>query len=332
MPQRIDRHATCGSAWLDPCPGMAPRNEFGSSGPHPCSGIARLSHSRVSRALRARDHAHRRIMTKWIPPVVVAQLICLPFVPLREASAQEWEAPVERVEIQRVKPETPEKPTLRFLHENLQFLRARLDPLREVRELETKRVGQLDPSLLRFLALGRSLAADEQRRAELAANGADRDALMESVRAIANLEAELDRIGALLDSATVRVGMLEDDFLVRQETVLLCLVRGGGGAVPDQITMRSEDGRKATVVIDESEARMLQNGGMLQIWHDFVEPRKQSLQFGFGSSARGTDVRYVQIDPVRDRLNVLEIDFSQPDMARANVWSHPDPSTRGDLW
>ena len=49
-----------------------------------------------------------------------------------DAFAQEWEARRERIEIQRVKPEQPQKPTLRFLHENLEFLRARLDPLREV--------------------------------------------------------------------------------------------------------------------------------------------------------------------------------------------------------
>lgn len=259
--------------------------------------------------------------------------VCLVASSFAEVHAEDWEAPVERVEIQRVQPEQPKKPTLRFLHENLEFLRARLDPLREVREMETHRVGQLDPALLRYLAVGRSLAADEQRRAELAANGADRDALLENVRALAGLEEELDRISGLLDSATVRVGRLEDDFIIRQETILLCLVRGGAGPLPDQITMRSEDGRTATVVIDAPDARVLQNGGMLQIWHDFVEPREQTLQLGFGSSTRGTAIGYVQLDPVRDRLNVLEIDLSQgADFARAGVWSHPDPSARGDLW
>jgi hypothetical protein len=250
-----------------------------------------------------------------------------------DAFAQEWEARRERIEIQRVKPEQPQKPTLRFLHENLEFLRARLDPLREVREIETQRMGELDPALLRYLALGRSLAADEQRRAEMVANGADREALLQSVRAIAVFEEELDRISALLDSATVRVGILEEDFLRRQETVLLCLVRGGNGALPDQITLRSEDGRSANLVIDASDARVLQNGGMVQIWHDFLEPREQTLQLSIGSSTRGTDIGYMQLDPARDRLNVLEIDLSRGvDLAQASIWWHPDPAARGDLW
>jgi hypothetical protein len=250
-----------------------------------------------------------------------------------DSFAQEWEARRERIEIQRVKPEQPQKPTLRFLHENLEFLRARLDPLREVREIETQRMGELDPALLRYLALGRSLAADEQRRAQLEANGADREALLESVRAIAAFEQELDRISALLDSAAVRVGILEEDFLQRQETVLLCLVRGGNSGLPDQITLRSEDGRSANLVIDASDARVLQNGGMVQIWHDFLEPRKQTLQLSLGSSTRGTDIGYMQLDPGRDRLNVLEIDLSQGvGLAQASVWWHPDPEARGDLW
>jgi len=247
--------------------------------------------------------------------------------------AQEWEARRERIEIQRVKPERLQKPTLRFLHENLQFLRARLDPLREVREIETQRIGELDPSLLRYLALGRSLAADEQQRADLKVNGADREALLRSVSALAAFEEELDRMSALLDSATARVAILEEDFLERQETVLLCLVRGGSGPLPDQITMRSEDGRAASVSIDAADARVLRNGGMIQVWHDFLEPREQTLQLSVGSSTRGTDIGYMRLDPARDRLNVLEIDLSQGvELARASLWWHPDPSSRGDLW
>jgi hypothetical protein len=134
----------------------------------------------------------------------------------------------------------------------------------------------------------------------------------------------------------VRVGSLEDDFVIRQETTLLCVVRAGTeSAVPGQITLRSEDGRVATMVIDDADERVLQNGGMLQIWHDFLEPRKQTLQLAFGSTTSGTDVAYLHFEPVRDRLNVLEIDLSHGpglDHAQASLWAHPDPSAKGDHW
>ncbi|MCA9729440.1 MAG: hypothetical protein R3E12_10685 [Candidatus Eisenbacteria bacterium] len=281
--------------------------------------------------------------------------------PLVVATPDGWESPVEKIEIQRVKPEQPKKPTLRFLHENLEFLRSRLDPLREVRELESHKVRELDPALLEYLALGRSLTADTQSRSAMAANGLDRDALMASVRAIADLEDELDRISALLDSSAVRVGILEDDFVGRQETTLLCLVRGadapgaggtsgfggegsasprpskniGGSALPDQITLRSEDGRVAAIVLDDPDARILRDGGMLQVWHDFLEPRTQTLQLALGSKTTGTEVGYLRFEPVRDRLNVLEIDLTPGaglDAAQASLWSHPQNPSEATLW
>lgn len=273
----------------------------------------------------------------WILCLLVASLAMTSSVFADEAPTEgvTWEVPVERIEIQKEEPERPKLPTLRFLEENLAFLRARIDPLREVREREFEVKKEIDPRYLSLLAMERELA--QHRKAQRDAGG---DSVVTNALAIAEVEAELDRVEDIMQSAEQRLARLETDFVQRQSTGFLCVLQGREN-LPDEVALHWEDGRKSVLLLGAEEHAYLAGGGLLELFHDLVEPRAQYVQLSCASESSGRRAGYLELDPARDRLSVLELDVSEwktgeaLEQVQAQLWVLPNPEWQeetGWMW
>jgi len=235
---------------------------------------------------------------------------------------------VETIEVKREEVKEPKHPTLQFLKDNRVFIRAELDRLRlQVKRTEAGDAEMLDPRYLRLKEMSAAIAA---ARDTVHAEGIrlSQRALLANVTDLGNLVAELDMLDRLLDDQRHRLLRIEDDFLAHQETALVILVRGlAGKRVPDAIVV-SEENESVRIALTAEQRASLAQGGIAQIYHEFVEPRRHVFDVAFeGDDWMGSRPVPVSIETARDRMTFLELDLSQLDREReaagllTRVWS-----------
>jgi hypothetical protein len=235
------------------------------------------------------------------------------FLCLLKVVAPAQDAPVE-IEVKKAKIDALEKGSLRFLRENRDFLRAQLDRLRQVRRQMDGGALELSARDLLLRELMAGIEADEDSLARERALVARRD-LFQSVSELGELESQLDRLEALLGGQMGRLDQIEADYAGRQRTALLILVQNfpqQNG--PERIILEDEDSMRWEVTLSAEQREALRAGGAAQILHEFVEPRQ--LRFSIRFAGGGYDARpaeAVDVDPARDRINLLSIDLARLD-------------------
>jgi hypothetical protein len=241
-------------------------------------------------------------------------------------------SPPERhaVKVERVRPKREKLDTLRFLKSNRDFFRARLDELRASPEEGREGADVVDE---RFVTLRSLLDQASAAQDSFALDEALLDAqdLMRSVTELAALEAQLDRLEGLLGEQGARLDRIESDFVGRQETALLIVVRGypRHGEI-EEVVVQDEDGRTARSALPPEARDALKTGGVVQVSHELVEPREQVLGLALsGEHWSLADTAFLALQPERDRINFLEIDLSAlaggESLTRldASTWSDP---------
>ena len=234
---------------------------------------------------------------------------------------------VERIEVKTRDTDDLDHPSLRFLKDNRVFLRAQLDHLRlEIHLDRDGAASTLDP---RYLTLQEMAAAIAAARDTVAGTGEDLDRrrLLTSVAQVADLEMQLELMDSLLSDQRQRLGWLEKDFLGRQETALVVLVRGhAGGRAPAGLVLREEN-ETLHVDLSPEQRASLERGGIVQIDHRLVEPRDHTLTVAFtGEEWEGNEVAALEVAAPRDRLTFLELDLAALDPDKpaghlaAKVW------------
>jgi len=241
------------------------------------------------------------------------------------AQAQVEEA--RPVKVERAKPDKVKLPTLRFLRENRDFLRGRMDALEQVL-LEAQ--SQAVPMDERFMRFQEMLAALNAARDTVSAaqRAEEQREFLASVTELGELEEELDLLEGLLADQEVRIRELEEDFLERQETALVIVMRGWpGNAVPEAILLTDETGETVRTSLTEEDRVSLGGGGIAQIYHEFVEPRYQTWELALlGEDGGASAPAYLSLEPERNQLNFLELDLAGiseeegPFGIRARAW------------
>lgn len=242
------------------------------------------------------------------------------------------------VKVERIKPRKEKLPTLRFLKENRDFIRSRFDQLVQTPLEQRASANEMDP---RYLAY-RSMLAQINAAKDSVATVADlhgREELLRSVTQLGDLEAQLDLMERLLAMQRTRLGVLQADFAGEQRTSLMVLVEGDPAAAGlTRISIRLEDGATLTLPLTADQHESLRHGGLMQIFHGFVEPREQVVEVTLAGGAWPSgETGYVTLEPARDRLMLLRLDLSEVGPARgaagirAHTWLHDagTPSREG---
>lgn len=233
-------------------------------------------------------------MEGLIRAVVLTALLATP------SWAQTMETKVERADHDR-----PDQPTLRFLTENRAFLRAQLDLLRQIRVERDGQATLLSDRHLMFRGMLRDILAAQDTMA-VEQDLVDRRQLLDSIGDLAGLEEQLDLVEGLLDEQETRLLQLEQDFVGRQETALVFLVQGlPAHADPTALVLTAGDGSIVRVPLGAAERDALRRGGVAQVFHEFVEPRDQTLTLELDGVATHT----IPFSPTRDRINFVQIDL-----------------------
>ncbi len=250
-------------------------------------------------------------------------------------SAHSQEATVVKVE--RVRPKKERLATLRFLRENRDFIRAQFDLLRQKRHGDLGEGGEIDPRFLAYQEMLReALAARDSAAA--ADDSLRRRELLASIGDLARLEEQLDLMDRLLAGQRTRLAILQEDFTGRQQTALVVVLRGYPAHAPvSAVTITLEDGDTLTVPLSPEHRASLQRGGIVQLFHGFVEPREQAVEISLtGERWPAGDAGFVTLAPARDRVTLLRLDLSpvQPDRGATSIeaatWLHDTRLPPGD--
>ena len=239
---------------------------------------------------------------------------------------------VQEVEVSRIRPKREKHETLRFLKDNKDFIRARIDLLRE-RALAGRAGGtDLDP---RFLAYESMLAAIQAGRdsAETSEDSRRRRELYASVRDLGALEDQLDQMERLLAAQRARLGVIEQDFTGLQGTAWIVVLSGRTPAPIDAVVITMEDGRSRTTELSQEQRDLLERGGALEVAHARIEPREQVVTVRIVGRGWAADTDgFLTLAPERDRLTFLRLDLTDatPEAGapgvRATRWTH-DPAS-----
>jgi len=245
----------------------------------------------------------------------------------------------EPVKVERIKTKKEKHPTLRFLKANLDFIRGEIDRLRESTVDRDDEAAELDP---RFLALQDMLHQIIAARDSIASESEELEAreFLASVTELGELEGQLDLMESLLEEQTGRLARLQEDFTGRQRTALLVLVRGWPAAgSPSPIQLIEEDGSTTTIELSEAQRTSLHQGGLAEIYYEFVEPREQTFEIRLGTTDPATDAPgYITLEPERDRITFLELDLgglaagSGVDGLTASRWVADETVLTGDAF
>lgn len=271
----------------------------------------------------------------WAAPAVAAPAADAPAT--AEAAVAQATTPVP-VKVERVKPAKPKLPTLRFLRTNRDFVRGRLDLLRERPLEQDARSREMDPRFLAYRELLAGVEAAGDSAAAIAQSVEGRE-LFASVTELGALEAQLDEIGRLLADQELRLAALQQDFAGRQRTELVLLLTGlPEGLAPATMTWVREEGDSLRTEWSETERASLRTGGTFEWFHGLVEPREQVLEFAFaGNGWDGAPHAFVTIEPGRDEMTFLRLDLSAvraPEGAaaiRATSWRQPGAEVLGAM-
>lgn len=213
---------------------------------------------------------------------------------------------LKTTELKRAEAREPKLPTLRFLRDNRVFLRAQLDRLREqTTVVRFRHAVDLDARMLRLRELAAEVAAarDTVRGEQLAADGRT---LLASVTELGDLEAQLDRLDDQLAAQRRRLSWLERDYLANQRTALVVLLRGAADVgAPARVTIREQDDTYR-IELDADQQRALAQGGLVQVLHEYVEPRDHHFDVSLGDGDPAT----VVVTAEADRLTFLTIDLA----------------------
>jgi len=246
----------------------------------------------------------------------------------RAADAPATAAPGDSVDVWTVKRADHDEaklPTLRFLSENRDFFRARLDALLLVVDRRALDGRDLDPRFLRW----REMLASIRAARDSAAAGEDliaRHALFESVSGVEELELEMDRMEDLLAAQHERLARLEEDFVGRQHTALVLLLSGApSSGAPRRVVIEDVDGPTYRVDLPDAARSSLARGAATQLLHELVEPRAHVWRLTFeGDGWRSAAPVEIPLDPARDRLTFLELHVAGYDLAAGGG---PPPSS-----
>jgi hypothetical protein len=231
------------------------------------------------------------------------------------------------VRVERVRPKREKHPTLRFLKENRDFIRARFDLLREKPDDHSGSAAAIDPRFLSYQHMLREILSARDSLA-VAEDLRQRRDLFQSVTALGELEKELDLMENLLAAQRGRLGVMQADFTGRQQTALAIVVSGypGDGALAT-LTITLDDGAPISIALSDEQRESLRRGGMLELFHGLVEPREQVLSIAIGGEGwPADDAGFVTLDPARDRLTFLRMDLTPAHAAqgaasmRASTW------------
>jgi len=243
---------------------------------------------------------------------------------------------VTEVKVERVKPKQEEQPTLRFLKENKDFIRARFDLLREKTRTRQVEGTEIDPRFLTYQKMLGEIQAG--RDSMVVANSAQqRLELFTSVTQLGALESRLDVMERLLDEQRERLGVIENDFTGDQETALLVVVTGHPNGTLTGIDLALDDRAPISVPLSTEQCSTLRRGGTVEVFHGFVEPREQIIKLSVASDrwAAG-ESGYVILYPTRDHLSLLRLDLSGMDAGRgapsiqASTWLHSAGTPSGE--
>ncbi len=234
------------------------------------------------------------------------------------------------VELERVRPKREHYPTLRFLKENRDFIRARFDLMREKLVAGKGSAEAIDPRYLAYSRMLGEIRADGDSVALAARSRSGLD-LLTSITQLGQLEAELDLMDRKLAQQRERLGVLQADFTGRQKTELIVVVSGYPKAAGlDELAVTPEDAAPLVLALTPEQRETLRTGGVVQVFHGFVEPRVQSLALRItGEQWPGGDSAFVRLDPPRDRITMLRLHLAPLDTRgaasiEATTWLHDE--------
>ncbi|MFN8588639.1 MAG: hypothetical protein U0704_12670 [Candidatus Eisenbacteria bacterium] len=259
---------------------------------------------------------------------------CCAFVWASPAFAAADDAPVP-VRVERVKPKKEKLPTLRFLRTNLEFVRGRLDLLRERPLAADGSARTLDPRFLRYGALVAAAQAASDSAAAIDRSVAGRELFARERAGRARRRAR--RLGRLLAEQQERLARLQADFAARPTTSLALLVSGvPAGGAPRGLAWVREDGDTLHVRWTDEELAALRAGGTLEAFRGLVEPREQVLELVCeGPGWDAAPHAWVTFDPERGRLTFLAFDMTAVTPVAgaagttATTWALPRPTVLG---
>ena len=243
-----------------------------------------------------------------LPSLVVAQ---------DESDGDDARKLEETIEVKRAVPRGPKHPSLRFLRDNRVFLRGRLDLLRvQITRVHTDKATLLDERILRLKEMAAAIASARDTVGAVYELTPERE-LLTSVTQLGELEAELDLMKKLLADQQQRLLLLEEDFLGHQETALVILIKGLSGKRAPASIVLTEDNDVVRVELTPEQRNSLEQGGIAQIYHEFVEPREHVFAVSFAGKAwAAAETVAVSVEAARDRLTFLELDLSHLDRDR----------------
>ncbi len=236
---------------------------------------------------------------------------------------------VTEVKVERIRPKREKHPTLRFLKENRDFIRARFDLLREKPDARRGSAEAIDPRLLAYQRLLAEILVAQDSVA-VAEEARRRQELFASVTELGGLEARLDLMERLLAEQRARLAVLQEDFTGRQRTALAIVLSGyPGDAAVSAVAITLEGGGRLSVPLSAEQRESLQRGGMLQVFHALVEPREQVIEVAIGGDRwPAGNSGFVTLEPARDRLTFLQLNLTPVQPAQgassilANTWVH----------
>jgi hypothetical protein len=91
------------------------------------------------------------------------------------------------------------------------------------------------------------------------------------------------------------------------------------------------------VALTAEQRETLHTGGVIQVFHSFVEPRDQVVEIGLAAAVwPAGSSGFVELTPQRDRITLLRLDMTAVDATlgasaiRATAWLHDETSGAGD--
>jgi hypothetical protein len=264
----------------------------------------------MARMIERRGSAERRRAVGRGAATAVAAALIAALLPVAIAGGARAGEPDDGVRVERAESERPE--TLRFLGENREFFRARLDLLRVTLGPRHGSASEIDPRYLRWQEM---LAANETARdsTALGEEWIRRRELMQSVEDLLALEETMDGMESMLDAQAGRLARLEEDFTGAQSTALVVLLTGvPTSPPPTEISLVDPDGEDWIVDLDADTRLALERGGTVELLHRLVEPRPHRLEVrlaGDGWDDAGPFA--LAVEPTRDRMTFVELDLAR---------------------
>lgn len=247
--------------------------------------------------------------------LILAGLWCAGRAPFALAQVEaDTTGVVESIEVKRAETKEPKHTSLKFLRDNRVFIRAQLDLLKV--QVTRSRVDQAQLLDQRYLNLKQMSAAIAAARDTVSAESllTAQRGLMTSVTQLGELETQMVTMEQLLAEHRVRLLAIEQDFLGHQETALVVLMKGFSGKHAPAAIVIAEDGDVVRVELTPEQRTSLEQGGIAQVYHEFVEPREHVYTVSFEGT--GWSIAHsvpVTVDAARDRLTFLGLDLSRLD-------------------